>query len=84
MSNQNNTGLSWVSDEDTYFLRDDQAMGITKYERYSLFRHWPDYGRVVIFASAIEWAIRQAHKYVKLDRETRHCEHETVFVDEQL
>jgi len=81
---QNNTGLSWVTDVDTYFLRDDQAMGLCDYERYSLFRHWPGYRRVTVFNGPIDWAIHCSHRWVANDKKACDRPGEAVFVDEQL
>ena len=84
MSNQNNTGLSWISDEDAYFLRDDEAMGLCDCEQYSLFRRWPCYARVIVLHGPFDWAMEQVHEHVEQDRSDRCCEHETVFCTESL
>jgi hypothetical protein len=81
---QNNTGLSWVSDEDAYFLRDDEAMDLCDFERYSLFRHWPDYGRVVVLRGPLKWAITEALQQITDDKQRRGCKRVPVFIDEQL
>jgi hypothetical protein len=75
---QNNTGITWTGEEAAYFLRDDEAMGICDYERYSLFRLCPDYGRVVVLAGSLSSAIAEAHNYVADD-----CDDPVVFEDER-
>ena len=68
MNSENNTGLTWTSDEDAYFLRDDEAMDLCDHERYSLFRDYPEYGRVEVMSGPLRWVIEHSHGIVEFDR----------------
>jgi hypothetical protein len=82
MSTENNTGLSWSSENDRYFLRDDEALGLCDYERYSLFREFPGYGRVVVLTGKLAWAIMRAGIAVRNDRYARGHNEETALLIE--
>lgn len=87
MSSQNNTGLTWTTERARYFLRDDKAMGIRESNTFSLFRAYPDYGRVIVLTGDTEWVMREAHNYVAADiyeRERAHLDPLTLFRDEFL
>lgn len=91
MDTNDNTGFVWKTEDDVYFLRDDTALGLYEYEEqqtYSLFRKYPDYGRVQIFTSTdIAWVILQAGEAVRNDRIERtgvDIDSSTIFLDEMI
>lgn len=69
MNENENTPYRWQVEDHYYFLRDDQALGITKQETYSLFRKHPDYGRVIVIgiSNDIDWVLDIAGEYVRED-----------------
>jgi hypothetical protein len=83
----NNTGYAWKTDSDSYFLRDDTALGIyAEQQTYSLFRQYPDYGRVLVLTGEdINWVLRHAGEAVRKDRIERtgiDIDASTIFLDE--
>jgi hypothetical protein len=75
---ENNTDITWTGVTYRYFLRDDQAKGICDEERYSLFREYPDYGRVLVITGSLEYAIREARIATSDD-----CDETLCFNDER-
>jgi len=86
-----NTGFAWKTEDDTYFLRDDTALGIYEYDEqqtYSLLRKYPDYGRVEIFTSHdFDWVLQHAGEAVRDDRIERtgvDIDSSAIFLDEMI
>jgi hypothetical protein len=73
----NEPRIVWESNFGNYFLRDDYEIrkGVPHFmpfeQAYSLFRKEP-YGRVMVFAGSLEWAIKQARKAIEDDRNLDH------------
>jgi len=68
MSTENNTGITWTFESDSYFLRDDEARDICDYERHSLFRTGLNYGRVCIWSGPLDKTLPFFHRAVRQDR----------------
>ena len=71
MSTENNTGITWMFEDSSYFLRDDQARGICDYERHSLFRTGSNCGRVSIRSGPFDKVLPLFHLDVREDRLNR-------------
>jgi len=61
--------MRWVSDDDSYFLRDDRDAEICDEERYSLFRETPNYSRILVLGGNLGWAIKESFVAIKRDRD---------------
>lgn len=52
-----------------YFLRDDRDANLCDYERYSLFREGPHYGRVVILNMTLNEAFEAVPEMIQDDQQ---------------
>jgi hypothetical protein len=84
-----NTGLVWKTEDASYFLRDDTALGLYGYDEqqtYSLFRKHPGYQRVEVFTSDyLDWVLLRAGEAVTADivaRDGVYVDASTIFLDE--